>query len=799
MNMSRYASILCLFSLLSVCAADEAVRFVDQNLQRGVERAISVQRPAQSQMLALTRFEARGKSIGNLTGMEYALNLTNLSFEDNRIADISPLAGLTKLTTLNLKGNQISDITSLGDLTNLTELILCRNYVLDVTPIAGLTKLTKLELHDNKISNVSALWRLTGLTELTLANNQIVDISVLSRMKNLDTLLLGGNKIVDLSPLSGLTNLRVLDLPANGLTDISSLAGLTGLEALTLQGNRITDIGPVAGMTSLTTLDLTNNPVSDISPLLSLRRLQHLHLKGTLLDAEAYSTHLIAIQQNNPGIAIEYSPNSRPPQDVKASDGTVPGKVVVTWGQVGSGSAYTTHYRVYRALTETGEKAAVSGWQTQTSFEDTTAAPETVYVYWVKAAGDDQGLGETDFSLPDSGWCTGSRRTLTVSSTAGGTVTPGPGAQQVNYGQSVALAAKTGEFYVFAGWTGTAVSAGKVSDPCSANTTVIVEGDYDVRANFTTVLNILYVDDDAPADPAPGNASVSDPSENGTWQHPFDCIQEAIEVAPNETAIIIGPGTYREKIDFLGKDILLIGAGDADAQGVEGTVIDGEDAGPVVTFRGRESARCMLMDIVVTHGNAVNGGGILCKAASSPTIRRCAVIDNFAMRGAGMYLDAASPVLIDCTITGNTAVGGAGLYCRQGNPKIVASVISNNSAVRGGASYCDHAGPVFIADRIENNAAGCGGGLYLDQSDAHLSDCILQGNTPSLFQVGAGAPPEIVNSGPDVAEPPDPATYCQTIDQFWADVMTAENPDETEVMRFLVSLWGTTGSDNPLF
>lgn len=794
MNTNLYVSTLCLLSILRVCAADDAVRFVDQNLQRGVERAIGAQRPTQSQMLTLTRFEARSKSITNLTGMEYALNVTSLSFEDNRVADISPLADLTKLTSLNLKGNQVSDITSLGDLINLTELILGRNYVLDVTPLGGLSNLTKLELDDNKIADVSALWRLTRLTELTLANNQITDISVVSRMKSLDTLLLGGNKIVDLSPLAGLTNLQVLDLAANGLTGISSLAGLTGLETLTLQGNRITDLGPVTGMMSLVSLDLTNNPVSDLSPLLPLRRLQHLYLKGTSLDAQAYSTGMIAIQQNNPGIVIEYSPNSQPPQDVKASDGTVSGKVVVTWGQVGSGSAYTTHYRVYRALTETAEKAAISGWQTQTSYEDTTAAPETVYVYWVEAAGDDQGLGETEFSLPDSGWCTGSRRTLTVSSTAGGTVTPDKGALEVNYGQSVALTAKAGEFYVFAGWTGTVVNAGKVSDPHSANTTVTVEGDYDVRANFTTVLDILYVRVDAPADPAPGNAAVSDPLENGTWQHPFDGIQKAIEVAPNETAVVVGPGIYRERIDFSGKDILLIGAGDTDATGMESTVIDGQDAGPVVTFQGRETARCMLMDVIVTHGNGINGGGILCKAGSSPTIRRCAVIDNFATRGAGMYLDAASPMLIDCTIADNTAVGGAGLYCRQGNAKIVASAISNNSAVRGGASYCDHAELVFITDRIEDNTAGCGGGLYCDQSDVHFSDCVLQGNTPSLFQVGAGAPPEIVDSELGAAEPAEPATDCQSIDQFWAKVMTAEDPDQTEVMRFLISLWGAADS-----
>jgi len=164
-----------------------------------------------------------------------------------------------------------------------------------------------------------------------------------------------------------------------------------------------------------------------------------------------------------------------------------------------------------------------------------------------------------------------------------------------------------------------------------------------------------------------------------------------------------------------------------------------------------------------------------------------------------MYLDAADPVLIDCRITSNTAVGGAGLYCRQANPQVVESVILNNFAVRGGAMYCDHAEAVLIGVRVEDNAAGCGGGLYCDQSTAYLSGCILRGNTPSLFQVGGGTPPEIVNSQLDAADSAGSSTYCQTIDEFWADVMVAENPDDTAVMRFLISLWGAVGGGDPIF
>jgi len=38
--------------------------------------------------------------------------------------------------------------------------------------------------------------------------------------------------------------------------------------------------------------------------------------------------------------------------------------------------------------------------------------------------------------------------------------------------------------YHFVNWTGTAVTAGKVANPSSANTTVTMDGDYTLRANF---------------------------------------------------------------------------------------------------------------------------------------------------------------------------------------------------------------------------------------------------------------------------------------------------------------------------
>ena len=121
---------------------------------------------------------------------------TFLSFYNNNISDITPLAGLTNLTDLGVSESNITDITPLAGLTNLRVLHLGGNNISDVTPLAGLTNLTSLYLDYNNIS--------------------------------------------DITPLAGFTNLKVLDLTRNNISDITPLAGLTNLKNLDLDGNPIT-------------------------------------------------------------------------------------------------------------------------------------------------------------------------------------------------------------------------------------------------------------------------------------------------------------------------------------------------------------------------------------------------------------------------------------------------------------------------------------------------------------------------------------------------------------------------------
>ena len=182
-------------------------------------------------------------NIQDLTGLEHAGDLNELTVSNSTVSDLSPIAGLAQLRELHLYNNSVSDISSLAGLTQLTELGLSNNSISDLSPIAGLAQLRELHLYNNSVSDISSLAGLTHLTGLDLSNNSISD----------------------LSPIAGLAQLRELHLYNNSVSDISSLAGLTHLTGLDLSNNSISDLSVLVGLTQATYLSVEGNPLNYVS------------------------------------------------------------------------------------------------------------------------------------------------------------------------------------------------------------------------------------------------------------------------------------------------------------------------------------------------------------------------------------------------------------------------------------------------------------------------------------------------------------------------------------------------------
>ena len=128
----------------------QPVNIPDANLRTATEDALH--KPAgatitDADMATLTSLEPNWGDIRELTGLEFATNLTYVRLGHNQISDLSPFAGLTKLTFLYIEENRITDLSPLAGLINLKELNLSDNEISDLSPLAGFLKKSVLRLN----------------------------------------------------------------------------------------------------------------------------------------------------------------------------------------------------------------------------------------------------------------------------------------------------------------------------------------------------------------------------------------------------------------------------------------------------------------------------------------------------------------------------------------------------------------------------------------------------------------------------------------------------------------------------
>ena len=138
-------------TMTSLLPPSKTVSIPDANLAAAIRKAVglSPQDPiTQLDMLNLFglnphgNLDVRGRGITDLTGIEYAINLTGLNLGRNQIRDIAPLAKMKNLRVLRVNGNQITDIKPLTELTNLRELSVTNNPVEDMSPMRVLLEKT---------------------------------------------------------------------------------------------------------------------------------------------------------------------------------------------------------------------------------------------------------------------------------------------------------------------------------------------------------------------------------------------------------------------------------------------------------------------------------------------------------------------------------------------------------------------------------------------------------------------------------------------------------------------------------
>jgi hypothetical protein len=253
----------------------------------------------------------------------------------------------------------------------------------------------------------------------------------------------------------------------------------------------------------------------------------------------------------------------------------------------------------------------------------------------------------------------------------------------------------------------------------------------------------------------------------------YSTIQAAIAAAVPGDTVEVAPGTYVERIDFLGKAIVV-----RSAQGAAATIIDGALAGTVVTFANGETAASELRGFTIQNGRASVGGGIRC-ATASPTIAECVITGNTTTpytgttvsgRGAGIFLFQSNAYLTSCVVSGNVSApndvvtdgGAGGGLCLVGGGSLLIEdcTFSSNVAAPGGTAGNFSGGPggaiatlgstgttttlTVRRTHFVQNASGAdtplsaspaagvgsgdGGALHVRDTVATFEDCVFSGN-----------------------------------------------------------------------
>ncbi len=188
-----------------------------------------------------TSLTVSGKSITDLTGINYFSELTYLDCCSNAIKSLSSLP--SKLTSLNCSGNAITSLTSLPS--KLTILNCSNNHITTFGLLPN--SLQELYCSNNYFSDSFTLVGCDALKKLDMSNNWYVSKITCS------------NQALTMLNVLGCNNLTTLDCHNNQLTELVSKLPAS-LQNLDCSNNKLSGSVYFVDHTALKTLNISNNP-----------------------------------------------------------------------------------------------------------------------------------------------------------------------------------------------------------------------------------------------------------------------------------------------------------------------------------------------------------------------------------------------------------------------------------------------------------------------------------------------------------------------------------------------------------
>lgn len=208
----------------------------------------------------------------------------------------------------------------------------------------------------------------------------------------------------------------------------------------------------------------------------------------------------------------------------------------------------------------------------------------------------------------------------------------------------------------------------------------------------------------------------------------FGTIQAAITFASDGDQVSVAPGVYREKIDLLGKRVVV-----ASRLGAAETVIDGTGLGGyVVRAASNEASGAALAGFTVRGGAGTAltaGGGLL--VSSSVAVTGCVFVGNTALNGAAVLVASGSPRFVGCLFRDNRGEVFGAVYDESVGSRYEDCTFEDNFAGYGGGGLAAVGRTTVLGSRfVRNGTNGSGGGLFLAGGrEGHIVDrCLFLNN-----------------------------------------------------------------------
>ncbi|CAN5412669.1 hypothetical protein BH23BAC3_BH23BAC3_16760 [soil metagenome] len=266
---------------------------------------------------ASDNFSGDISGIEDLTGLEYAKNLTLLRLSYTSVTDLSPISELENIEYLRFNNTAITDISPISGYTSLT--YFNANTVTgleDMSPLAGNSGLQTAILREVPFGNagMSTIRQLTSLHRINMRDTGVTDITVLGELMAEGALLdttpgaieenggadldLRGLSIEDWSPIApyvdqindfdGLPANEVVTIPDSELDNVvRSLLGIesgsdvttlymTGLDTLNVSGIvSISDLTGLENAPNIRYLRFGETSVTDLTPIADLEKVEY--------------------------------------------------------------------------------------------------------------------------------------------------------------------------------------------------------------------------------------------------------------------------------------------------------------------------------------------------------------------------------------------------------------------------------------------------------------------------------------------------------------------------------------------